>query len=158
MANNGVIGCDNELPWKIPADLKRFRAITMGHHIIMGRKTYQSLSRLLPGRTTVIMSRDPGYMIEGAINVTSVNDAIAACGDDQEIFFIGGGEVFRAVLDRVNRIYLTLVDAAVKGDTHFPDFDRSAWTTTSKQAIPADALNEYPHQFLVLDRIRATAT
>ena len=156
MANNGVIGRDNDLPWRIPADLKRFRAITMGHHIVMGRKTYQSLNRLLPGRTTVIISRNSKYNIDGAINVTSIDEAIAACGDEQEIFFIGGAEIFRDVLHRVDRIYLTLVEATIEGDAHFPKFDRSAWTSTSTQSVPADALNEYPHQFLVLDRIQAT--
>ena len=156
MANNDVIGRDNQLPWKIPADLKRFRAITMGHHIVMGRKTYQSLNRLLPGRTTVIISRNSQYKIEGAINVSSIDNAIAACGDDQEIFFIGGAEIFRDVLHRVDRIYLTLVDATLEGDAYFPPLDRATWNTTSTQSVPADGLNEYPHQFLILDRKPST--
>ncbi len=156
MAGNGVIGKDNKLPWRLSMDLKRFRALTMGHHIVMGRKTFDSLGRLLPGRKTVIVSRNPHFRIEGAVVTASVDAAIEACGDDPEIFFIGGAELYRQVLDRVERIYLAEVEADVEGDTHFPPFSRNGWKETSREAFPANELNEYPHQFIVLDRIKST--
>ena len=157
MARNGVIGRDNELPWRLSIDLKRFRALTMGHHIVMGRKTYESLGRLLPGRKSVIVSRNANYRIEGAVVAASVDTAIEACGDDIEIFFIGGAELYRLVLDRVERIYLTEVEADVDGDAHFPPFDRNDWKETSREVFLANELNEYPHQFMVLDRVRDEA-
>jgi dihydrofolate reductase len=154
MARNGVIGNDNKLPWRLSIDLKRFRALTMGHHIVMGRKTFESIGRLLPGRKTVIVSRNPRYQIEGAIVVASVDAAIKACADDLEIFFIGGAQLYRQILDRVERIYLTEVDADVDGDAHFPPFNRHGWKESSREAFSANELNEYPHQFIVLDRVR----
>jgi dihydrofolate reductase len=153
MARNGIIGKDNKLPWRLSIDLKRFRALTMGHHIVMGRRTFESIGRLLPGRKTVIVSRNTQYKIEGALVVDSIDAAIKACRDDPEIFFIGGAELYRQVLDRAERIYLTEVEADVDGDAHFPPFDRSGWKETSREVFPANELNDYPHQFIVLDRV-----
>ena len=153
MARNGVIGRDNELPWRLSIDLKRFRALTMSHHIVMGRKTFESIGRLLPGRKTVIVSRDPQYKFEGAVVVASVEAAIQACGDDPEIFLIGGEQLYRQVLDRVDRIYLTEVDAQVDGDAHFPSFDRTEWMESSQENFAKNELNDYPHRFTILDRI-----
>ena len=153
MARNGVIGRDNELPWRLSIDLKRFRALTMSHHIVMGRKTFESIGRLLPGRKTVIVSRDPQYKFEGAVVVASVEAAIQACGDDPEIFLIGGEQLYRQVLDCVDRIYLTEVDAEVDGDAHFPSFDRTEWMESSQENFPKNELNDYPHRFTILDRI-----
>lgn len=153
MALNGVIGKNNELPWRLSIDLKRFRALTMSHHIVMGRKTFESIGRLLPGRKTVIVSRDPQYKFEGAVVVASVEAAIQACGDDPEIFLIGGEQLYRQVLDRVDRIYLTEVDAQVDGDAHFPSFDRTEWMESSQENFAKNELNDYPHRFTILDRI-----
>lgn len=127
IAANGVIGRNNDLPWHLPEDLKRFRALTMGHHIIMGRKTYDSLGRLLPGRTTVIVSRNPDYHVEGAIVVSSLATAIAACANDPEVFVIGGAQLYREALPLADRLYLTELQEAFEGDASFPVYDRNAW-------------------------------
>ena len=153
MARNGVIGKDNTLPWRLSADLKRFRALTMGHHIVMGRKTFESIGKLLPGRKTVVVSRNPKYRFEGAVVAASIDAAIQACGDDPEIFIIGGAEIYRQALDRADRIYLTEVEADIDGDAHFPPFNRSEWIETSRETFPANELNDHPYQFIVLDHI-----
>lgn len=127
VAKNGVIGVNNTLPWHLPEDLKRFRALTMGHHIIMGRKTYDSLGRLLPGRTTVIVTRNKNYQVEGAIVAHSLEDAIKACGSDDEVFLIGGAELYQDGLKWAKKLYLTEIDASYEGDAHFPEFGVSDW-------------------------------
>lgn len=127
IAANGVIGRNNDLPWHLPEDLKRFRALTMGHHIIMGRKTYESLGRLLPGRTTVIVSRNPDYHVDGAIVVSSLADAIAACANDPEVFLIGGAQLYREALPLADRLYLTELTDPFEGDVRFPQYDRASW-------------------------------
>ncbi len=133
MAQNRVIGIDNTLPWRLPADLQHFKALTMGHHIVMGRKTYESIGKPLPGRTTVIVTRDAGYRVEGCLTATSIAAAIAACGKDPEIFFVGGAELYAQVLSLADRLYLTEIQADYDGDAHFPEFDRDAWQETARQ-------------------------
>ena len=132
-AQNRVIGINNKLPWHLPEDLKRFRALTMGHHMIMGRKTYESLGRLLPGRTTVIVSRNKHYQVEGAIVVSSLEAAIAACAGDDEPFLIGGAELYRAGLHLANYLYVTEIKQEFKGDAFFPAL-ANAWQETSREA------------------------
>lgn len=133
VANNGVIGVNNTLPWHIPEDLKRFRALTMGHHIIMGRKTYESLGRLLPGRTTVIVTRNRGYQIEGAVAVHSLEEAMRFCQQDEELFLIGGAQLYQEGLKLVNKLYITRVDIEVQGDAFLPEIDWNAWTMIEKK-------------------------
>lgn len=153
VARNGVIGRNNTLPWHLPEDLKRFRALTMGHHIIMGRKTYESLGRLLPGRTTVIVSRNPAYRVEGAIVVESLPKAIAACGQDPEIFVIGGAQLYREALPRADRLYLTQIDADFDGDAHFPAIDPRQWRETARtDGISAEGL---PYIYIDYQRLRS---
>jgi dihydrofolate reductase len=152
MAKNCVIGARGGIPWKLPAELKLFKELTMGHHIIMGRKTYESIGRLLPGRTTVIVTRQPGYRVDGAIIAHSLEAAIAACGNDDEIFVIGGEEIFRAALPLADRLYLTTVEAEVDGDTYMPRFDPSNWRETSARFYHADARNPYGFRFATYDR------
>ena len=123
MARNRVIGASNRIPWHLPAELKLFKTITMGHHMIMGRNTWESIGRILPGRTTVVVTRQSDYKVPGAIVTGSLDDAIAACGSDPEIFVIGGAQLYAAALPSADRIYLTEVDAEVAGDTSMPDFD-----------------------------------
>ncbi len=134
IANNGVIGIDNTLPWHLPEDLKRFKALTMGHHIIMGRKTYDSLGRLLPGRTTVIVTRNADYQVEGALIAHSLEQAIALCGNDDEVFLIGGAELYQAGLSLADKLYITEIDLEVAGDAHFPQINHAQWQETAREA------------------------
>ena len=146
VADNKAIGLNNTLPWHLPEDLKHFRQLTMGHHIIMGRKTYESLGRLLPGRITVIVSRRLGYGAEGAITAGSLQAAIDACGADEEIFVIGGAELYREAMQRADRLYLTEVHRAFEGDAFFPEYDRAAWQEETREAhVSADGL---PYSFV----------
>jgi dihydrofolate reductase len=132
-ANNNVIGINNTLPWHLPEDLKHFRALTMGHHIIMGRKTYESLGRLLPGRTTVIVTRNKAYKLEGALIAHSLQEAMDLCQSDIEPFIIGGAELYQDALKYANQLYITEVDLAVAGDAFFPAIDLSEWQETSRE-------------------------
>ncbi|HSI45255.1 MAG TPA: dihydrofolate reductase [Methylophilus sp.] len=133
-ADNRVIGHNNQLPWHLPEDLKRFKKLTMGHHIIMGRKTYESLGRLLPGRTTVVVTRDLDYQVEGAKVVHSITEALAACAGDSEPFLIGGAELYLQGLPHVTRLYLTRVFAQVGGDAFFPELQMTDWELVSEEA------------------------
>jgi len=133
VAHHGVIGVNNTLPWHLPEDLKRFRALTIGHHIIMGRKTHESLNRLLPGRTHVIVTRNPDYKVEGALVAHSLQEAITLCADDPEVFVIGGAELFKDALEHADTLYLTEIDAEYAGDVFFPTFDASAWKEASRE-------------------------
>lgn len=124
----------------------------MGHHIIMGRKTWESIGRLLPGRTTVIVTRQRGYSVPGAIVAHTLNEAIGACGSDEEIFVIGGAEIFREALPLADRVYLTTVDADLPGDTSMPEFEGTGWRVQSSRSFPADKLNRYPYTLAVHER------
>ena len=131
-AKNGVIGINNTLPWHLPEDLKRFRALTTGHHIVMGRKTYESLGRLLPNRVTVIVTRNKSYKIEGALVAHSLQDAIKLCKNDDEVFIIGGAELYKDGLQIAEKLYITEVDLEVQGDAFFPEFVLSEWQETAR--------------------------
>lgn len=133
VAKNGVIGQNNTLPWHLPEDLKRFRALTTGHHIIMGRKTYESLGRLLPGRTTVIVTRNQDYYVEGALIAHSLEAAIAMCKDDNEVFVIGGAELYQYTFTLANKLYITVIDLDVEGDAFFPQFSLDEWKEDSRE-------------------------
>lgn len=134
VAKNGVIGVKNTLPWHLPEDLKHFRALTTGHHIIMGRKTYDSLGRLLPGRTTVIVTRNRNYQVEGAVVVHSLEEAVQVCANDSETFLIGGAEIYKDGLKLANKLYLTEIDAEYQGDAHFPEFDQAEWQLVEQES------------------------
>ena len=152
MARNWVIGAHNQIPWRLPGDLRLFKSITMGHHIIMGRNTWESIGRLLPGRNTVIVSRQRDFQVPGAIVRGSLEDAVAACGEDDEIFIIGGGQLYAAALPQATRIYLTTVDADLDGDTYMPQFDLTQWREHSAQSFGADSRNPYNYRLTVYDR------
>ena len=156
MARNRVIGADNKIPWHLPNELKLFKSLTMGRHIIMGRKTHESIGRLLPGRTTVIVTRQRDYSVAGAVVVNSIDEALAACNADDECFVIGGAELFRETLPAADRLYLTVVDAEPAGDTFMPDFDMNEWKETSVQAFEKDEKHAHAYTLTVYDRRRST--
>ena len=153
MARNRVIGADNRIPWHLPNELKLFKSLTVGHHMIMGRRTYESIGRLLPGRTTVIVTRQKEYAVPGAIVAHSIEDAIAACKGDEEVFVIGGADLFRDTLPVADRLYLTTVDAEPAGDTFMPELDMREWQERSAQAYEADEKHAFAYRLAVLDRV-----
>jgi dihydrofolate reductase len=155
-SKNGVIGDQGRIPWHLPAELQRFKRITMGHHIVMGRKTWESIGRLLPGRRTVIVTRNPTYAVPGAIVTDSLRAAIAICLYDEEVFVIGGAELFREALQIADRLYLTVVDVEVPGDTLMPVFDMAEWAEAETEAVPADDRNPYPFRFTRYERKHPT--
>ena len=153
MTRKGVIGSAGKLPWRLSSDLKRFKALTMGHHLIMGRKTFDSLGRVLPGRTTVVMTRQASDPPKGVLVAPSLDEAIRQAAGDDEVYVIGGGEIFGQALNLVGRMYVTWVEATVEGDTCFPAFDWSQWREISSEHHSADAKNEYDTTFCVYDRV-----
>lgn len=150
MARNRVIGIDNTLPWRLPEDLKHFKALTLGHHILMGRKTYESLGRPLPGRTSVIITRSQDLQVPGCLMANSITEAIASCDQDNEIFFIGGADLYRQALDVADRIYLTEIRADFSGDAWFPEFDTNLWRETERK--PCKSENGLECDFLIYDK------
>jgi dihydrofolate reductase len=154
MSRNRVIGAGNAIPWHLPEELKRFKRITLGHHIIMGRKTWDSIGRPLPGRTTVIVTRQRGYSAPGAKIAHSLDEAIAACGDDSEIFVIGGAELYAQALARAGRLYLTTIDAEIAGDTTMPSFDAADWRKVSSESFTADEKHLHAFRCAVYERNR----
>ena len=152
MARNRVIGSSNKIPWHLPAELKLFKTITMGHHIVMGRNTWESIGRLLPGRTSVIVTRQPTYRVDGAVMASSIEAALDACKGDSEIFIIGGAQLYAAAMPHANRLYLTVVDADVAGDAFMPEFDLAEWHKCSSQSCAADDKNPYDYAQTVYER------
>lgn len=152
MAKNRVIGANGKIPWYLPDELRLFKRLTMGHHIIMGRRTFESIGRLLPGRTTVIITRQAGYAVAGAKVADSLEHAIGACTGDDEIFVIGGAEIYRSALPLAGRIYLTLVDAEPAGDAYMPEFDQSVWRELSSELFAADDTHAFTYRYSVLER------
>ncbi len=152
MTNRGVIGAHGALPWRLPADLRRFRALTMGKPVLMGRKTQESIGRALPGRANIVMSRNPALSIAGCIVVPSMEAALAWARGCEEIMVIGGSRVYAAALPLAERMYLTEIHAEVDGDTYFPRYDRRDWIEQSRQDFPADEIHRVAHSFTVLKR------
>jgi dihydrofolate reductase len=152
VAENGVIGAGNRLPWRLPADLRHFKAVTMGHSMLMGRRTWQSIGRALPGRRNLVLTRDAGFAAPGVERVESLEAAVAAVGEATELMIIGGAQLYALALPRAGRIHLTRVHAAVSGNTRFPPCDWSEWREVGRQALPADADNAFAMTFLTLER------
>jgi dihydrofolate reductase len=152
MARNRVIGRDNQLPWKLPKDLAYFKRVTMGHPVVMGRRTWQSIGRPLPGRKNIVVTRNPAFSAPGATIVASLDAAWRAAGEVEETCVIGGTSLFAEALPIADRIHLTEVDAVVEGDTYFPEFDRSEWVEHEVERHPADERHAYPFRIVVLER------
>jgi dihydrofolate reductase len=154
MAENGIIGRDGQLPWRLSADLKRFKRLTTGHTVIMGRKTWESIGRPLPDRRMVVISRQNGYQADGVTIVGSLDEALAVAQSANEVdaFIIGGAEVYRLALPKADRLYITLVLADVAGDTKFPEVDWETWARTESESHDADADNEYATLFYTFER------
>ncbi len=159
MARNGVIGRDGDLPWRIAGDLRHFKALTMGKPMIMGRKTFQSIGRPLPGRTNIVVTRDASFGADGIVVANGFDAAraaaekIARADGEDEIMVVGGGEIYAAALPAAARIYLTDVYLDVEGDARFPAFDRAPWREDAREAHPA-AGDTPAYDFVVLERIR----
>lgn len=150
LSDNNVIGVKNGLPWYIPDDFKRMKEVTSGHTIIMGRKTYESIGRILPMRVNIIITRDPGYKVEGGIVVSSLADALleARKHEKHEIFIFGGGQVFKEAIPITDKLYLTIVHKDVEGDTYFPDFSGF----TKKVYEKSGTSNDFHYTFLELEK------
>ncbi|HXU10182.1 MAG TPA: dihydrofolate reductase [Blastocatellia bacterium] len=148
------IGKAGKLPWRLSADMRRFRALTMGHHIIVGRKTFESIGKTLPGREMIVVTRDESLKPDGCLTARSVEAAIALARErgETEVFVCGGTEIYAHALGAANRMYLTQVHAIVDADTFFPEFDESAWRETEKSFQQADEKNQYAFTFKVLER------
>ena len=151
-STNNVIGAAGDLPWRLPADLQHFKAITMGTPIVMGRKTWESIGRALPGRQNIVITRQPDYGADGCTVVASPQEAIKAAGDAEEIMIIGGGHVYEAFLPLADRIYLTRVHAEVEGDAFLPEIKADEWRVDSKDFRAADSANDFGVDFLELNR------
>lgn len=152
MDRNRLIGNNNQLPWHLPADFAHFKSVTMGKPVIMGRKTYESIGKPLPGRTNIVLSRNPETQFEGVVCVSSFEDAVAAVPDAEEIMIIGGSTIYEMLLPIVNRMYITYVDAEFEGDSWFPEFDESQWQEKESLVRQADDKNLYNCRFVTLEK------
>ncbi|RST72952.1 dihydrofolate reductase [Siminovitchia acidinfaciens] len=150
---NGLIGNNNELPWRLPADLKYFKETTMGRPIVMGRKTYESIGRPLPGRTNIILTRDTAYTAEGCLVFHSKEDLLDWIEENgPEVFITGGSEIFKLFLNHVDRLYVTKIRACFEGDTYFPEIDWEKWRLKSAEKGPKDDKNPYDYEFQIYER------
>jgi len=154
LSENNVIGRDKGLPWKLSADLKRLKELTMGHHIIMGRKTWESLGKPLPGRIHIVITRQKDYKAPGASVVNSLEEALIMSSGDHEVFIFGGGEIFAKALPVVQKIYLTRVHAKIQGDTYFPKIDLLDWKIVFIEDHHKDEKNDYDYSFITMERIK----
>lgn len=155
MAKNRIIGKNNKMPWHLPADLKHFKAITLGKPVIMGRKTYESIGKALPGRKNIVISRDQEYILNDAVVVHSCESALKiASMESQDVMVIGGGEVYKTFLSQADTLYLTFIDVEMEGDTQFPDYEATAnWQVRSTEKYKADDKNPFDYEFICLSRI-----
>lgn len=135
MAENRVIGQNNQIPWRAPGEMKHFKEITMGHTLIMGRKTFESIGRPLPGRDTIVVTRDPNFTVEGVTRANSLSQALELADTNKEVFIAGGSEIYRQYLDQVETLYLTVIHIEPEGDAFFPEFDRSQFSLVSEERI-----------------------
>ena len=153
VARNGVIGVDNRLPWRLPDDLRRFRELTTGHSIIMGRKTWESIGRPLPDRQNIVVTRQQNFQASGADVVASLEAALAAAIMPEPVFVIGGEALYREALPLASRLYLTEIQKEFPGDAHFPGYARGAWRETSRETRRTDSPDGFEFAFTAFERI-----
>ena len=152
-ANNRIIGKDNDMPWHLPADLAYFKKTTLGKPVVMGRKTYESIGRPLPGRKNIVISRDENYKADGITAVTSVEQALKQAGDVEEVMVIGGGAIYQHCLQAAERLYITHINAEIEGDTQFPEYDvENDWMLIKSEKHSADEKNSYSLDFCLYQR------
>ena len=152
-SRNNVIGSEGNLPWHIPEDLKKFKSITMGKPMIMGRSTFESIGKALPGRKNIVMTRDKGYQADGISVAHSLEEALILCEQAREIMIIGGGEIYKIFIGMVNRLYLTNVEKHIDGDVFFPEIDLSKWKVMSKEEFPVSTERKIGFSLEILERI-----
>jgi len=157
VSDDGVIGIDNGLPWHMPADLKRFKKLTTNKPILMGRKTWESIGKPLPDRKNIVVSRSNSFQAEGAVVVPSIVEALAEAEESEEVMIIGGAELYRQLLPRADRLYLTYIHADIHGDVKFPELDPNEWKKKIIERHDADEKHASPYTFVRLDRIERTA-
>lgn len=152
IGSNRAMGWRNQLPWHLPADLKRFKSLTMGKPMIMGRRTFESIGKILPGRTTVIVTKNKDYKVPGCHVVNSLEQAFEVAGDVEEIMVIGGASLFQQVMSWINRIYLTIIHEEFEADTFFPTLNEKEWVEVEREEHEADEKNRYAYAFVRLER------
>ena len=157
MSENRVIGRDGQLPWRLPDDLKRFKSLTMGHHLIMGRRTFDSIGRPLPGRTTIVLTRDANWRAGGVLRAGTLDEALELVATDTQPFIVGGGELYEQFLPRVDRLYVTRVHATIEGDAYFPEIDSRQWDTLAEEHHAMDERHAYTFSFIDLMRVGASS-
>ncbi len=153
MDRNRLIGADDRLPWRLPADLAHFKRLTLGKPVLMGRRTFESIGRPLPERHNIVVTRDPGFRADGCTVVHSIEAGLAAAAAASEVMVIGGASVYAQCLARAGRMYLTRIDAEFEGDTFFPAWNPSEWREVESRAFEPDERNAYPYRFEVLERL-----
>ncbi len=154
MGRDRVIGKDNAMPWHLPADLKHFKSLTMGKPVIMGRRTFESIGKPLPGRTNIVVTRDSAYQAEGCTVVHELGDALAAAGEADEVMIIGGAKLYAQFIDRADWLYLTIIDAPFEGDTVFPEYTLADWEEITREKCDTDDKNKFPYTFVTFKRRR----
>jgi dihydrofolate reductase len=153
MAHNRIIGADNDMPWHLPADLQHFKRTTMGKPVVMGRKTYESIGKALPGRHNIVITTNSEYTLDDASVVYSVEEALALCAQEEEVMIIGGGSIYALLIDHTDTLHLTFIDKDVAGDTQFPDWNEyGQWQEVSREAHHADDKNPHDYEFVTLQR------
>jgi len=157
MTRNRVIGQGGRMPWHLPADLRHFRKLTMGKPIVMGRKTFESIGKALPGRRNIVVTRQQNYQARDCLVVDSLERALTDNRDSREVMIIGGAEIYSEALPRADRIYLTLIECELDGDATFPELDRCQWRQKERIDYPPDDENAFALSFIVLDRVKDTA-
>lgn len=152
MSENRVIGKDNQLPWRLPADMRHFRTLTLGKPILLGRKTYESIGHPLPERCNIVVTRDVNFQAPGCVVANSLETALSAADYCEEIIVIGGAVLYQHLLPRTHRLYMTLIHHSFEGDTFFPELDMNEWQEMERQDCKADEENIYSYSFIILDR------